>query len=188
MDKDIFSSNFNNLLIDKKIGLKELSERTGIRPEKLSKFKNPENSVHPSVDDLMKISEFFNISIDELIGHFKQENPQSIMLNFIYNIIKLDPYVDIDVSCQKYECSLRCKLDMGLKEYDVYSLTPHPLTGTKYEAMYIDIIATTFAEWLKIKKEFPDLKDVWLADRLKKLDTLYHFDEKPNKSKTKDSK
>lgn len=187
MDKNIFSSNFNNLLVNKKIGLKELSERTDIRPEKLSKFKNPENSVQPSVDDLIKISEFFNVSIDELLGFSKQENPQSIMLNFVYSIMKLDPYVDMDASSKKYNKSLNEQIRTRCKEHDIYSLTPYPLKKEPYETMYADIISDTITEWLKIKKEFPNLKDVWLADRIKKLDALYHFDEKSSENETKDS-
>lgn len=192
MDKNIFSQNFNSLISQRDVKIKDLSSKTGIRSEKLSKFRNSDDPVNPSVDDLISISDFFNVSIDELLGHSKQENPQSIMLDFFHNILKLEPYVDIRIDSNMYEASSKEKSRTGRSLNQAYYFNTFPFRDTPYEAMYNDIISTTFTEYLKIKKEFPNLEDVWLADRIKKLDTLYHFDEQSvenesTENETKDS-
>ena len=204
MDKNTFSQNFNSLISQRDVKIKDLSSKTGIRPEKLSKFRNSDDPVNPSVDDLIAISNFFNITIDELLGHTKEENPQSIMLNFITLLLKLQQseYVDIEImeflgsSLSEKSLDFLCSdehktifpqyansMPHTTNKIQISLDKPHP----KLQCMYHDIIVGTLSESESLQKSLPYLKDVWLTDRIKKLDALYHFDEKPIEGETKDS-
>ena len=192
MDKNIFSDNFNRLISQKDIKIKDLGEKTGIRPEKLSKFRNPDDSVNPSIDDLIQLSDFFNVTIDELLGHTKEENPQSVRLDFITSILKLDEkkYFRIDIrpdgssdlssDTRKFLSSTRHLItfpqytsgEQTTRGYTVHLSSP----SHDYEHMYHDIIHKTLNEWFDLNNVPLHIKHLWLEDRIMRLDTLYHFD------------
>lgn len=100
MDKKIFSKNFKRLVNQQDISYVELSKKVDIRQDKLSKFANPNNSVKPSIDDLIALSQYFNISIDELIGNNtkpKQSNhPEHHLYEFISLLLKLDKIFSLE--------------------------------------------------------------------------------------------
>ena len=65
-EKILFYRNKNNL------SQEELANVLGVTEESISLWEK--NEVTPSIDDLLKLSEFFGVSLDELCGNKKYEN------------------------------------------------------------------------------------------------------------------
>ena len=61
-----FGKNLRNLREMENLKQSELAERLGVTQRKVSYWET--EKVEPSLADLWKIADFFNISVDELIG------------------------------------------------------------------------------------------------------------------------
>ena len=61
-----FGKNIRNLRETENLKQSELAEKLGVTQRKVSYWET--EKVEPSLADLWKIADFFNISVDELIG------------------------------------------------------------------------------------------------------------------------
>ena len=61
-----FGKNLRNLREMENLKQSELAERLGVTQRKVSYWET--EKVEPSLADLWKIADFFNVSVDELIG------------------------------------------------------------------------------------------------------------------------
>ena len=61
-----FGKNLRNLREMENLKQSELAERLGVTQRKVSYWET--EKVEPSLSDLWKIADFFNVSVDELIG------------------------------------------------------------------------------------------------------------------------
>lgn len=105
MNKNTFSKNFNMLVQKNNIKYTELSKVTGIRADKLSKFSNPQLDVQPSVDDLIALSNYFNISIDAIIGNTASNESATIenMADIIKLLLQVSKVTDIRFAKHQFE-------------------------------------------------------------------------------------
>ena len=67
MDLEYFCSKFNALYVGSNTRRIDLSRSTGIAASKITKLRNPEYQIYPTVDDLIAISNYYDVSIDELL-------------------------------------------------------------------------------------------------------------------------
>ena len=76
-----FNLNINNFLIANNISRYELFKNTGIPPTTICSWLN--NNTKPNIYDIAKISDYFNCSIDYLIGR-ESEDGQIIIASDKY--------------------------------------------------------------------------------------------------------
>ncbi len=78
-----FGSNLEKLRKERKISQSKLGNALGITQQMISSYEKDISS--PNIDTLVKIADFFEISIDRLVGHIaKSENPASQKIQFDY--------------------------------------------------------------------------------------------------------
>ncbi|MGB8454833.1 MAG: helix-turn-helix transcriptional regulator [Anaerocolumna sp.] len=71
-----FGSNLEKLRKEHKISQSKLGNALGITQQMISSYEKDISS--PNIETLIKIADFFEISIDRLVGHItKSENPES---------------------------------------------------------------------------------------------------------------
>lgn len=80
---DIFGNRLKDLRIDKDMSLKSLSEYLGIGVATLSNYERSERK--PDFDTIIKIADYFNVSVDYLLGRTDAKNPNHHMLD---NLVK----------------------------------------------------------------------------------------------------
>lgn len=56
------------------ISQKMLAEKIGVSQQSINKYEN--HSIEPDIETLIRISDVFSITVDELIGHENEETPQ----------------------------------------------------------------------------------------------------------------
>lgn len=96
-----FSVVFNKLC--QKSGMKnvQLEENLGIRADKISKLRSGKTEVKPTVEDLLSISEYFNISIDELLGNKpKKEDKDNSMREIVESLFLIANIAEIKIEKQ----------------------------------------------------------------------------------------
>lgn len=62
----LFSARLGNLIAEKKISMQTLSTEIGVSRQAISQYCN--GSTVPNADKLLKIAEYFNVSLDYLCG------------------------------------------------------------------------------------------------------------------------
>ncbi len=78
-----FGSNLEKFRKEHKISQSKLGGALGITQQMISSYEKDISS--PNIETLIKIADFFEISIDRLVGHVaKSENPESHKVQFDY--------------------------------------------------------------------------------------------------------
>ena len=67
MNLEYFKRKFDTLYKQSNTKRKDMAAKTGIRGEKITKLRKIEDATQPTVDDLIAISNYFGVTIDELI-------------------------------------------------------------------------------------------------------------------------
>lgn len=87
-----FGTNLERIRKDKKISQSQLGEILGLTQQMISSYEKDLSS--PNIDILIKIAEYFNVSIDMLVGHVvdtKESNSsQARLLRYFENLTELD--------------------------------------------------------------------------------------------------
>lgn len=109
--KSTFSNNLKSLRIDNDYSQNSLAKALGITR---SRYSNYENGIsEPSIEILIKLSNFFNCSIDDLL----KSKINTVVKNKIDNILSEEP--KISVSLNEFNCSdLKEKLLENRKFYE----------------------------------------------------------------------
>lgn len=82
-----FAKTLRNLMDEKKATQKELAQYVGIRPQTISLYCSGETQ--PTIDNLCKIAEFFNVTTDYLItGKILEDIPISQALGLSENAVE----------------------------------------------------------------------------------------------------
>lgn len=76
----------------------EMAEKLGVSVSSYQKYEREKNSIMPSIEVLIKIAEFFGVSVDYLLGHENQSESDNITkkesirehLNAILDILDRD--------------------------------------------------------------------------------------------------
>lgn len=191
MEKDIFSKRLRDLRESKNMTKTKLGEMIGCDQPKISKLENPENTTLPSVDNLIRISEIFHVSIDYLLGKEKREQQH---LNSFSDIIQLLFYIDD---------ATNISINENTKEYyvDHFSGYPEPYTKTVYQLGFEDhgIWGCYLDDFMKAWKETKDyleknnsaigkkMYELWKKDQLersaeKTLDGFVNIPDLPDEN------
>lgn len=191
MDKKIFSKKFKELVNQQDISYVELSKKVDIRQDKLSKFANPNNSVKPSIDDLIALSQHFNISIDELIGNSiksspdKENMPNNKIYQFISLLLKLDEIFPLKFKTYNIQIDISNNGFPDIRNFDAFELSPtyddiYRTFGREIEFhARMQCIVDFFTNFMKVKelsKGMPEIKDIWLDKTLSELRQSDEFD------------
>lgn len=76
-----FGTNLEKLRKERKISQSKLGNALGITQQMISSYEKDISS--PNIETLIKIADYFEISIDRLVGHIvKSENPASQKVQF----------------------------------------------------------------------------------------------------------
>ena len=76
-----FGVNLEKLRKERKISQSKLGNTLGITQQMISSYEKDISS--PNIDTLVKIADYFEISIDRLVGHIvKSKNPESPKVQF----------------------------------------------------------------------------------------------------------
>lgn len=189
MDKFKFSTNFNNLTSKYNIKYVELSRKTGIRADKLSKFSNPKNKVLPSVDDLVALSQFFKVSVDQLLGLSESESDKLetskafLTYNFLSKFFELNKLIPLEIECysedrkisrrnhnykpQNYAEAIETyKADLAL-----IKMSCTPCYTCDNSITYDEMISDSLLDWKKVKDasksvNMPELEEIWVENKL----------------------
>lgn len=86
----IFSARLKSLMADKKINNKELANLLGVSAQAISQFKN--EIALPNVDNMIKLADYFNVSLDYLLGRTKAKTTD-------INIRDICEYLNITEEC-----------------------------------------------------------------------------------------
>lgn len=100
LDKLNFAKIFDKLCRDSQKSNITLSseDNLGIRADKLSKLRSENDAVKPSVDDLLSISQYFHISLDELTGNKVEiSNNEVSLLDIVEPLFTLSQLTDIKI-------------------------------------------------------------------------------------------
>ena len=85
---DVFGSRLKDLRWEQKMSLKSLCDYLGISVATLSNYERNERK--PDFDTMIKIADYFNVSIDYLLGRTDAKNPSHPMLdNLVRNFSEL---------------------------------------------------------------------------------------------------
>lgn len=93
-----FAENLNDLMFDYKISQKELAERTGIDKASINRYLK--GNCMPSVKSVVKLADFFNCSVDFLLGLSEEKSnteflpcpPISERINYFLELSELTAY------------------------------------------------------------------------------------------------
>lgn len=87
--------NLKTLRMQSGISQKQLADVIGVSQQSINKYEN--HNVEPDIDTLIALADFFEISVDYLVGHSEisepvsQVNLTSSELNLIKDLRKLSP-------------------------------------------------------------------------------------------------
>lgn len=193
MNKNIFSQNFNKLIKENNIKYVELSKETGIRAEKLSKFSNPKNNVLPSVNDLVALSHYFNISVDKLLG-LSNNNSKGFGINkafltydFLIKLFELNKLIPLEIEpySESREILNRLPSDYEYESIDkatetynadlaLIKLSCVPCNEYFESKTHDEMISDFLLDWQKVKDAarstgMPELEEIWIKQKLEEL-------------------
>lgn len=87
-----FGSNLERIRKDKKVSQTNLGVALGLTQQMISSYEKDLSS--PNIDILCKIADFFNISIDSLVGHVvnqpESDTAESRFLRYFENLTEVD--------------------------------------------------------------------------------------------------
>lgn len=87
-----FGSNLERIRKDKKVSQANLGQALGLTQQMISSYEKDLSS--PNIDILCKIADFFNISIDALVGHVvnqpESDTAQARFLRYFENLTEVD--------------------------------------------------------------------------------------------------
>lgn len=73
---DMLNQRLKSLRQEKKITQEQLAEIIGVERSSIGKYESPNKPVVPSSDIIIKLAEYFNVSVDYLLG--REEKPSEI--------------------------------------------------------------------------------------------------------------
>lgn len=102
----MFSTFFVKYLQENKITAYQLSKETGISQGLISDYKN--GAKKPTIDNLIKISDFFNCSIDAMLGRVGEEEREIELIKKFRQLTEegknaVINYADFTLSNPKYK-------------------------------------------------------------------------------------
>lgn len=148
MNLEYFKRKFDTLCKQNNTKRKEIAAKTGIREEKITKLRDSESkyNTQPTVDDLIAISDYFDVTVDELIRP-QTENKQEQFENMgqiIETLFSIDKEIGISIVPHT-------------EHYDPY-LDNIPLT--KYLLDFDNTSMYNFiSEWQTVKNNVENLPD-----------------------------
>lgn len=80
MNLEYFKRKFDTLYKQSNTKRKDMAAKTGIRGEKITKLRKIEDATQPTVDDLIAISNYFGVTIDELIRPQEKTNKNNLKI------------------------------------------------------------------------------------------------------------
>lgn len=87
-----FGANLERIRKDKKISQAKLGESLGLTQQMISSYEKELSS--PNIDVLIKISDYFNVSIDMLVGHVVNtvtaNTSEARLIRYFQNLTELD--------------------------------------------------------------------------------------------------
>ena len=204
MDKKIFSKKFKELVNQQDISYVELSKKIGIRQDKLSKFANPNNSVNPSIDNLIALSKYFNTSIDDLLGmtpipnedYINEYTRQAFLpYDFLIKFFELNKLIPLNIESYSETRNVSNHFqdfnpqtfDEALETYEAelvnikLTCTPCNTLLNRKSLTHDEIISKFLLDWQKVKEasistEVPELEQIWIDKKLEDL-KIYCFEE-----------
>ena len=153
MNLEYFKRKFDTLCTQNNIKRKEIAAKTGIREEKITKLRDCESkyNTQPTDDDLIAISDYFNVTIDELIRP-QTENKQEQFENMgqiIQTLFSIDE--EIGVSIHPYTENYQEIMESGY---------PEEFCTTKYGISFNNPEMENFiSEWNTVKNSVESLPD-----------------------------
>jgi transcriptional regulator with XRE-family HTH domain len=101
--------NLKEIRLQNNLTQKELSEQTKIIRQNISRYENGE--VEPNISTLIKLADYFNVSVDYLIGH-RQNNKIDIsgLSEAQQNIIKMTTELD-ETNAIRVESYISAKIE-----------------------------------------------------------------------------
>ena len=150
MDLNAFSKKFNSLLQECNTNCVKLEAETGIRSDKLRKFKSipPSKPVYHSVDDLIALANHFHITLDELLCR-KIQKPQeeTSLADIIRFLFQIDESTDISIVEDQIE-----EITTGFGGYpETYDKTVYSLYF-KEDFRYGSFLNDFMKEWEETKE------------------------------------
>lgn len=117
MNLEYFQSKFDTLYLQNNTKRKDIAAKTGIIGEKITKLRNhnhkPDNVTRPTVDDLIAISDYYHVTVDELLRpqeEAEQINDQEESFDSLGDIVKIlfkiDHSIGIDLNTELNDNSL----------------------------------------------------------------------------------
>ncbi len=77
---------------EKKITQEQLAEIIGVERSSIGKYESPNKPVVPSSDIIVRLAEYFNVSVDYLLG--REEKPSEKMDDLSNKIIEMFSHLD----------------------------------------------------------------------------------------------
>ena len=68
--------NLKKLRTKKGVTQGQLADAVGVSQQSINKYEN--HNIEPDIDTLIAIADFFNTSVDELVGHYSQTEESSL--------------------------------------------------------------------------------------------------------------
>lgn len=115
MNKNIFSKRVKDLRLKNSMTVTRLAKEIGCDQPKMSKLENPESEICPTLEQLIALANFFNVSTDYLLGITQKESaPEDMSLSDIFSLLfKIDNMMDISIG--------ECETDEYTESNDVFS-------------------------------------------------------------------
>lgn len=163
MNLEYFKSKFNTLYKQHGTRRIDIAAETGIRESKITKLRKLDDPTQPTVDDLIAISDYYNVTVDELLRPQDKKDDQEnktfdSLGDILATLFEIDDCIGIDIKTVYYD--------------EVLPFDQRPQLALCFKNSKIDEI---LEEWNKIKlvaEQTDDLKGIiekpWQEDRTEK--------------------
>lgn len=163
MNREYFTQKFNTLYKQNSTKRKDIALKTGVAENKITKLRNAKYGTDPTVDDLIAISNYYDVTIDELLRPQDKKNDQE---NKTFDSIG-------DILTALFEIDKCIGIDIFYSEELPFTCTPqHSQPALCFKNSKINEI---LEEWRKIKlvaEQTDDLKEIvekpWEEDRIER--------------------
>lgn len=191
MNLEYFQSKFDTLYLQNNTKRKDIAAKTGIIGEKITKLRNhnhnPKNVTRPTVDDLIAISDYYHVTVDELLRpqeEAEQINDQEESFDSLGDIVKIlfkiDHSIGIDLNTELNDNSLPLyilnpKIQDLIKEWTIIkdNLTSIESCGSELIALWEQDKIKTYKEYIK-ERDF-------IRDSHEQIAYVQHLDYLANK-------